>query len=222
MRTFVVSDIHGMYDLLMERLDEVGFNKETDQLISVGDLVDRGPDSIKCVDLIDEPWFVGLMGNHEHMCLGAIHWLGQVNYAHIVHGGEWLYDLPQKRMVEVVSKLLTQKRYLELDVEGKRVLLCHADVPHNVSDVNEVDDGVLYWSSDSAFSVDNARVENYDFVIHGHTIIHTMTNVNYTYDAQGNSWVVKANRIFIDGGAYKSKKLNVIEITELLKRSTQQ
>ena len=34
---FVVGDIHGCYDLLMSKLDEIGFNKKTDLLISVGD-----------------------------------------------------------------------------------------------------------------------------------------------------------------------------------------
>lgn len=48
-RLFVVGDIHGCYDLLMQQLERVQFNFEKDLLIAVGDLVDSGPDSLKCL-----------------------------------------------------------------------------------------------------------------------------------------------------------------------------
>ena len=44
---YFVGDIHGAYDLLMKGLKEVGFNKDKDYLICVGDLIDRGPDNYK-------------------------------------------------------------------------------------------------------------------------------------------------------------------------------
>ncbi|MDC5690013.1 metallophosphoesterase, partial [Acinetobacter baumannii] len=46
-RLFVVGDIHGCYDEFMDELIEVSFNFEEDMVISVGDLVDRGKDSLK-------------------------------------------------------------------------------------------------------------------------------------------------------------------------------
>ncbi|MFW6114564.1 MAG: metallophosphoesterase [bacterium] len=43
-RTIVVGDIHGCYDELRQLLDAVAFRTD-DLLVSVGDIIDRGPDS---------------------------------------------------------------------------------------------------------------------------------------------------------------------------------
>lgn len=44
---WVVSDIHGCYQWLIDELKRRHFNPDTDLLISVGDIIDRGPDSVK-------------------------------------------------------------------------------------------------------------------------------------------------------------------------------
>ena len=44
-RDFAVGDIHGCFTELQRGLDAIGFNPNTDRLFSVGDLVDRGPES---------------------------------------------------------------------------------------------------------------------------------------------------------------------------------
>ncbi len=54
---WVVSDIHGCYQRLINELKQRGFNPDEDLLISVGDLIDRGPDSVKCLQLTEENWF---------------------------------------------------------------------------------------------------------------------------------------------------------------------
>lgn len=54
---WVVSDIHGCYQWLMDELKRRHFNPYEDLLISVGDVIDRGPDSVKCLQLIHEKWF---------------------------------------------------------------------------------------------------------------------------------------------------------------------
>ena len=42
-KLYAVGDLHGCYNLLMNKLQQIGFDFEKDHLISVGDLVDRGP-----------------------------------------------------------------------------------------------------------------------------------------------------------------------------------
>ena len=64
-RDFVLGDLHGCLELLQIEMIKVGFNEETDRIFSVGDLVDRGPDSLKCLELVFEPWFHSVLGNHE-------------------------------------------------------------------------------------------------------------------------------------------------------------
>ena len=43
---WTVGDIHGDYQLLQSRLHQLSFCPETDLLISVGDNIDRGPESL--------------------------------------------------------------------------------------------------------------------------------------------------------------------------------
>lgn len=65
MRTLIVGDIHGCYRELLELFDTAALGAD-DIVVSVGDLVDRGPDPAAVVR-----WFrarehaVVLMGNHE-------------------------------------------------------------------------------------------------------------------------------------------------------------
>ena len=54
-RDFVVGDLHGCYDALMRQLDARGFDPAADRLLSVGDLVDRGPDSRRCLSWSGNP-----------------------------------------------------------------------------------------------------------------------------------------------------------------------
>jgi serine/threonine protein phosphatase 1 len=68
-KDYVVGDLHGCYDLLQRILDEVDFDQTCDRLFSVGDLIDRGPDSLKCLQLLGEPWFYAVKGNHEDLML---------------------------------------------------------------------------------------------------------------------------------------------------------
>jgi predicted phosphodiesterase len=69
---WVVSDIHGCYQRLMDELKRRHFNPYEDLLISVGDMIDRGPDSVKSLQLINEKWFRAVRGNHEQMALDSL------------------------------------------------------------------------------------------------------------------------------------------------------
>jgi serine/threonine protein phosphatase 1 len=65
MRTIVIGDIHGCYDKLLELLAKVAIS-DSDRLVSLGDIVDRGTDSFKVYDFLkNRPNTIVLMGNHE-------------------------------------------------------------------------------------------------------------------------------------------------------------
>jgi serine/threonine protein phosphatase 1 len=64
-RRVVISDIHGCWDELRELLDLVGPTTD-DEIIALGDIVDRGPDSEKVLGFFrDTPNAISIMGNHE-------------------------------------------------------------------------------------------------------------------------------------------------------------
>jgi serine/threonine protein phosphatase 1 len=67
---FVVSDIHGFYDELIEALEKAGFDKHNSDhwLVSCGDNFDRGPKSVEVMQyLISLPRKVLVKGNHESL-----------------------------------------------------------------------------------------------------------------------------------------------------------
>jgi len=72
-RDFVIGDIHGRPDLLQQVLDKLGAN---DRLFMVGDLIDKGPDSLGVIQLVNDPKYKDkvfvIRGNHEQLCLDAI------------------------------------------------------------------------------------------------------------------------------------------------------
>jgi len=65
MQTLVIGDIHGCYDELQELLDKAGL-AEGDSIVSVGDCVDRGPETPAVLRFFQEqPNAQLIMGNHE-------------------------------------------------------------------------------------------------------------------------------------------------------------
>lgn len=78
-RDFVIGDLHGSYSVFQNLLQNLQFDPLKDRMFSVGDLVDRGPDNIECLELLYEPWFHTVMSNHEQMMWEAFHggYMGQ-------------------------------------------------------------------------------------------------------------------------------------------------
>lgn len=65
MRTLVIGDVHGCLAELDELLKLVEFKQGEDRLVFVGDLVDRGPDSVGVVRRAIELKADCVLGNHE-------------------------------------------------------------------------------------------------------------------------------------------------------------
>lgn len=73
--TYVISDIHGEYQMFMELLDKIKL-KETDTLYVLGDVLDRGPHPIKTLmKLMEMPNAICIAGNHELMALECLEFL---------------------------------------------------------------------------------------------------------------------------------------------------
>jgi serine/threonine protein phosphatase 1 len=110
-KDYVVGDLHGCYDLLESLLGAVSFDKTKDRLFSVGDLIDRGPNSLRCLELLFEPWFFAVQGNHELMLLDFfIPYLNEgklerfedlEDNGFLEYGGKWVegYFEPEKQQM---------------------------------------------------------------------------------------------------------------------------
>jgi serine/threonine protein phosphatase 1 len=63
-RLIAVGDIHGCHKEFADLLDKLDLRKD-DRLVLLGDLISRGPDSGKVVELAREHATASLLGNHE-------------------------------------------------------------------------------------------------------------------------------------------------------------
>jgi hypothetical protein len=64
-RTIVVSDAHGYPAVIANALEHSGFRPGIDGFVYAGDFVDRGPDEVGCLALIERYATQVLVGNHE-------------------------------------------------------------------------------------------------------------------------------------------------------------
>jgi len=66
-QTLIIGDIHGCFSELQELLTKVDLT--TTNVVAVGDLIDRGPDSAKVIKLFRDNNYKCVVGNHELMAI---------------------------------------------------------------------------------------------------------------------------------------------------------
>ena len=68
-RLWVIGDIHGYYDSFFGLVSKLNLD-DGDLVISIGDMIDGGPESVGVVDFfIENDQFLAILGNHEQMLL---------------------------------------------------------------------------------------------------------------------------------------------------------
>ncbi|WP_116440156.1 metallophosphoesterase [Klebsiella pneumoniae] len=206
-RVLVCGDLHGCYTNLMNRLDAVGFDPAQDLLVSVGDLIDRGTENVECLDLINQPWFRAVRGNHEQMMLDAIaagyggkeiHWRQ--------NGGSWYYFLdPEQEILanSLIPKVAALPLIIEVEKGGKKFVICHADYPHDEYEYGKpVDSQQAIWSRERiSLSIDgfSSSISGADLFIFGHTPAFQPIRIK--------------NQLYIDTGAVFNGNLTLYELS---------
>ncbi|MFK7996500.1 MAG: metallophosphoesterase [Granulosicoccus sp.] len=79
-RYLVVGDLHGRFATLTDLLEKSKYAPERDILLSVGDLIDRGPHSVELINFFSEPDRYVVRGNHEQMVLNPDDWFEVWSY----------------------------------------------------------------------------------------------------------------------------------------------
>ena len=89
MSTYAIGDLQGCFSELNELLDIINFNETTDQLWFVGDIINRGPESLACLR------FVKSLGNNARTVLGnhELHLLAVANNVCNLHRKDTLDEI---------------------------------------------------------------------------------------------------------------------------------
>ncbi|MEX6144614.1 metallophosphoesterase [Providencia hangzhouensis] len=199
---YVVGDLHGCFDSLASELKSVNFNENTDLLISVGDLIDRGERSIDCLGLIKKPWFKAVRGNHEQMAISALLKRGGGFKDWILNGGKWylaLSDEDKERFKELLQLAANLPLVIEVNVNGKKIVIAHADYPGDEYVFGaDVDYIPLLWGRERLDSEVAHNIKGADLFLFGHTPV--------------NNVIKRANQEYIDTGVVFGRSLTLRKI----------
>jgi serine/threonine protein phosphatase 1 len=127
-RDFVVGDVHGMFSALRSLLERAQFDASRDRVFSVGDLIDRGPESREALAWLDLPWFFACRGNHEQFVLDSSDpeqfdlWINH-------NGGQWWLAVDDAERRHFVARFRDLPLAMEVVTASGTVGIVHADVP---------------------------------------------------------------------------------------------
>ncbi|WP_338556373.1 metallophosphoesterase [Erwinia sp. E_sp_B04_7] len=200
---YIVGDLHGCRALLDEQLLAWHFNTDEDLLISVGDLIDRGPDSPGCLALVNQPWFRSVRGNHEEMAINALS--KGLHRQWIANGGDWFYALEGVEMIEAkhaINRCRELPLILHLQLEDRIVVVAHADYPSShYAWGAEVDEQKTVWSRSRIERLQRGTgqtITGADAFYFGHTPLKDPLD----------AW----NQHYIDTGAVFGNRLTMVQV----------
>ena len=121
MRTLVMGDIHGSYLALQQCLERCRFDPLADTLIQLGDVVDRGPQTYECVEVLRSlPNLIALRGNHDDW----LHDFITTGYhtGNLAHGG-------RATILSYVQRLEEPVKIIHKTDGGSKTSLVEKDIP---------------------------------------------------------------------------------------------
>jgi len=123
MAHYAVGDIQGCYDQLAQLLDQVNFDQSKDTLYCVGDLVNRGPKSLKTLRLLKSlnNQCVSVLGNHD------IHLLSMMYGVRDHRPHDTLKKIIDAPDAQEIADWLRHLPLLHTN-ESRKFLMCHAGI----------------------------------------------------------------------------------------------
>jgi len=215
-RIYVIGDIHGRLDLLEQMIAEIRRDVEEHNgdglTVTLGDYVDRGPDSRGVLDrLASNPFvtpYVALKGNHEDLfeiflrdpAFGAdwrhIGGLETLN-SYGISAAPLLMGKGYEAAAEQLQAVMPPEHFkflasLKTSLDVGRYFLCHAGVRPGISFERQTERDLL-WIREEFL---NSRIDFGKIVVHGHTPVEEPE--------------VMSNRINIDTGAFATGRLTCV------------
>lgn len=215
MATYVMSDIHGMYDLFSDILQQIDL-QDDDTLYIMGDVLDRGPHPIKTLlKIMEMPNAVFMVGNHEVMALKCLEFLrqditdetldildGDILENIILwmrNGGGTTSDefsaLDKETQVDIIDFIKESEVFARLAVGGKKYILVHAGLGNFSPDkrLEEYSLDELIWERPDY----NVKYFDDIYVVTGHTPTCRLKD-----EPSAGRIIKKNNHIAIDCGSF--------------------
>lgn len=218
--TFAIGDIHGRADLLRALLDAISSRASrsgfTYRVVFLGDVIDRGPDSRKAMDMVANTLksVKGsklVLGNHDSFILRVLdetdparkqalilHWISKMGGgATLLSYGSDFSDIGVDRVLDVIDgEHVEMMRAAESYVELDHHILVHAGMEPGVP-LDRQDPYKLMWIREPFLS---HRGSFGKAVVHGHTVTSSTMAERYH------------GRIAIDTAAYEKGILSALHI----------
>lgn len=184
MNTLIVGDVHGCYHTL-QKLVHNYWNPETDNLVFVGDLINKGPHSAKCLSYVytlykkHKTQVVLVRGNHEQQLINRYNIRSKAKaYLKLCKDLETQGDS--------VEKIISWLKCSVLSWQNEKLLVTHAGISSKAKDPFNIKDANSVISNRKSLR----RLQKVQVV--GHSVIRGGKPL---HSAKENAW-------FIDTGAY--------------------
>lgn len=200
MRRFAIGDIHGCRKTFEKLLTQINLQRG-DIVFLLGDLIDRGPDSVGVLDVVLSLQSEGfdlrpLRGNHEQLLLDALSddealrvWKGNGGYA-------TLQEFGVAHPSELPERYLRLFSALPLIVQTPGYVLVHAGLDFGMADpLSETSQSDLLWTRD--YKVDQSKIAGLTLVT-GH-------NVTPFFEIEKS---LTTNHIKLDNGCHRRLEMS--------------
>ncbi|WP_373499392.1 metallophosphoesterase family protein [Desulfococcus sp.] len=203
---YAIGDIHGCIERLTDLLAKIDADPARDQLVFLGDYIDRGPSSYEVVAYLIElgrrmSGVVFLKGNHEEMF--ARYLAGTDRQLFLMNGGQATLDSymkhrPHENGDPIPADHLRFFASLRLYYQTEDFIFVHAGLKEALPLEAQLSEDLL-WIRDEFIASDH------DFgkrVVFGHTPF--------------NNPLVKPNKIGVDTGAVYGNRLTCVKLPEMV------
>ena len=213
-RIFVMSDIHGQYELFLKMLDKIKL-KRKDLLVIIGDICDRGKKSyeiyMKCMKMRKLGYNLKfILGNHEDMLLEDLENDYPIRYEteySVFRNSKYfenkdMKDWHEENFLEEIEWLVKWLKNCPLIISGNENIFVHAGLDLKKVLEKQEKETVL-WTREEFWLMENVELEEYKGknIYFGHT-----PNINGRISK-------KTDRIKgIDCGAFFTHFLGCVEV----------
>lgn len=213
--TYIISDIHGYYDLFIKLLNKISFSPN-DTMIIVGDIIDKGPDSIKLLKFVKKHKnFIFIIGNHEYEFLKF--------YNNIMKNTDDNFD--EKEILKKINGYFPTSNFqIEWEdiewlenrpyyYETNDYICVHAGIKldENMRIISPDQNEIEHLIYDRTFKEPNILVKDRKCVFYGHTPTRYLTDndeiITYKRENAQSNDIKQFYKIHLDCGTYFSKKI---------------